>query len=57
MDAKLSSLLKGLIGVIFGGLALVVPGPVPLLLRGYILGASGDGNCPLRTDRNYFTGG
>jgi uncharacterized membrane protein HdeD (DUF308 family) len=28
MDAKLSCLLKGLIGVIFGGLALVVPGPV-----------------------------
>lgn len=28
MDAKLSCLLKGLIGVIFGGLCLVAPGPV-----------------------------
>ncbi|MFA5332694.1 MAG: hypothetical protein WC342_09980 [Methanoregula sp.] len=28
MDAKLSCLLKGLIGVIFGGLCLVTPGPV-----------------------------
>ena len=28
MDAKLSCLLKGLIGVIFGGLALTVPGPL-----------------------------
>jgi uncharacterized membrane protein HdeD (DUF308 family) len=28
MDAKLSCLLKGLIGVIFGGLALIVPGPL-----------------------------
>ena len=34
MDAKLSSLLKGLIGVIFGGLALVVPGPVPSFSEG-----------------------
>ncbi|MDD1702374.1 MAG: hypothetical protein LUQ31_05285 [Methanoregula sp.] len=28
MDPKLSCLLKGLIGVIFGGLCLVMPGPV-----------------------------
>lgn len=28
MDAKLSCLLKGLIGVIFGGLALTMPGPL-----------------------------
>ena len=34
MDAKLSCLLKGLIGVIFGGLALVVPGPVLALFLG-----------------------
>jgi hypothetical protein len=34
MDAKMSCLLKGLIGVIFGGLALVVPGPVLALFLG-----------------------
>ena len=34
MDAKLSCLLKGLIGVIFGGLALVVPGPVLAFVTG-----------------------
>ena len=44
MDAKLSCLLKGLIGVIFGGLALVVPGPVPRFRHRDILGASGDGD-------------
>jgi len=34
MDAKLSCLLKGLAGVIFGGLALVVPGPVLAFFTG-----------------------
>ncbi|MGB8220251.1 MAG: hypothetical protein WCE46_07710 [Methanoregula sp.] len=34
MDAKLSCLLKGLIGVIFGGLALVVPGTVLEFFKG-----------------------
>jgi len=34
MDAKLSCLLKGVIGVIFGGLALIVPGPVLSLFLG-----------------------
>jgi uncharacterized membrane protein HdeD (DUF308 family) len=34
MDAKMSCLLKGLIGVIFGGLALIVPGPVLALFLG-----------------------
>lgn len=34
MDAKMSCLLKGLIGVIFGGLVLVVPGPVLSLFLG-----------------------
>jgi hypothetical protein len=34
MDAKLSCLLKGLIGVIFGGLALVVPGSVLEFFKG-----------------------
>ncbi|MGD0534075.1 MAG: hypothetical protein ABR999_01360 [Methanoregula sp.] len=34
MDAKLSCLLKGSIGLIFGGLALVVPGPVLSLFLG-----------------------
>jgi uncharacterized membrane protein HdeD (DUF308 family) len=34
MDAKLSCLLKGLIGVIFGGLALVVPESVLVVFKG-----------------------
>jgi uncharacterized membrane protein HdeD (DUF308 family) len=34
MDAKLSCLLKGLAGVIFGGIALVIPGPVLAFFTG-----------------------
>jgi uncharacterized membrane protein HdeD (DUF308 family) len=34
MDAKMSCQLKGLAGVIFGGLALVVPGPVLAFFTG-----------------------
>jgi uncharacterized membrane protein HdeD (DUF308 family) len=34
MEAKMSCLLNGLIGVIFGGLALVVPGPVLAIFLG-----------------------
>ncbi|ABS55683.1 hypothetical protein Mboo_1165 [Methanoregula boonei 6A8] len=37
MDAKTSCLLKGLAGVIFGGLALVVPGPLLAFFTGIIL--------------------
>jgi len=61
MDAKLSSLLKGLIGVIFGGLALVVPGPVLSFFEGifWVLLVTGIVLCALiaitsRVDESFF---
>jgi uncharacterized membrane protein HdeD (DUF308 family) len=49
MDAKLSCLLKGLTGVIFGGLALVVPGPVIAFFTGifWVLLVTGIAFCVL----------